>query len=714
MKLFINAILYSYAQIFFSNRKWFGLLALISTFVFPEIGLLSLLGVVISNFVAVLLKFDKGKTESGFYGFNGLLFGASTAFYYQFSLELIPVVIIFIILTFLISSVLENYMEAAFNLPGLSLPFILSLYIFLIYLGNYTGIESKVLSSGDLPWGISFGKFFDSYFHSLAFILFQPGILTGIVLAAGLLLFSRVLFLLSLIAFTLNYYILMYFLPDYMNSFLITTGFNAILTAFALGGSLVLPSRKSLMLVVISTLLVVIMYGFFYRLLYSTYLPVLVLPFNFIVLSTIYSLKFRQDTTDLVLLYFKPGSPEENLYYHNTRKKRFDRFKYYFAELPVWGEWYISQAFEGEHTHKNEWKFAWDFIIKDNENKEYSDKGYALQDYYCYKLPVVATLEGKVVKVVDGIPDNKPGDINIEKNWGNTVIIDHFQGLYSAVSHLVPGSIKVKEGDVVKKGDLLGTCGNSGRSPYPHIHFQFQLNNKVGDYTYKFPIAHFIENNNGKYRLRTFDYPELGTRIQNIVTHKTIRGAFDFSINDEFTVEYQLGGKTATETWKCHVNIMNQKYLENNKGDMAFIYPAEKIFYLSNYTGAKNSALYYFFLAAYEIPLTFHENLEWESHYSYSLMPYSLQRYITEFFLFLGTPVTAAGSFHYEERHEDDKFFRVHNDISIQGHGLFRFIQRKIQCSLTINEDGVIDSVKVSAPGTDFETKKIEYKRKAL
>jgi hypothetical protein len=195
---------------------------------------------------------------------------------------------------------------------------------------------------------------------------------------------------------------------------------------------------KSFMLAMLATPLVVIFTGFFSVLLIKSGLPVLVLPFNFITLATIYSLKFRKDQTELVLLYFKPGSPEENLYFHQNKQSRFENFKFFFPELPVWGEWTVSQAHDGEYTHKDKWRYAWDFILTEN-GKQYENEGDLVEDYFCYGLPVCSPLSGKVVTVVDGIPDNTIGEANIEKNWGNTIIIDHSEGLFSALSHSETG-----------------------------------------------------------------------------------------------------------------------------------------------------------------------------------------------------------------------------------------------------------------------------------
>ena len=52
---------------------------------------------------------------------------------------------------------------------------------------------------------------------------------------------------------------------------------------------------------------------------------------------------------------------------------------------------------------------------------------------------------------------------------GNCVMIDHGQGLLTMYLHL--SEFKVKEGDVVKKGQTLGLSGGTGRATAPHLHF---------------------------------------------------------------------------------------------------------------------------------------------------------------------------------------------------------------------------------------------------
>jgi urea transporter len=276
MTLFLDSIFFSYSQIFFSNRKWFGVIASVATFVIPKLGLMALLGVVISNFLAFILKFDKNKTRSGFYGFNGILFGAAASFYFELSPFLLLVIPIFIIITFFISAALEHYLASAFNLPGLSLPFVFSLYIFFIFLGNYDFIDYKYFEFVGFEYLSSLHPLAITYLKSISLILFQSSVISGLILAIAIFFFSRILFLLSIIAFLFNYLFLHLVLFEQNETVLILTSFNSILTAFALGGSLIISSRKSIFLVSLATLIVVIFTVFFIKLLSGFLLPVLV------------------------------------------------------------------------------------------------------------------------------------------------------------------------------------------------------------------------------------------------------------------------------------------------------------------------------------------------------------------------------------------------------------------------------------------------------
>jgi hypothetical protein len=63
-------------------------------------------------------------------------------------------------------------------------------------------------------------------------------------------------------------------------------------------------------------------------------------------------------------------------------------------KLPFYGEWTVTQAYDGEHTHKNEWRHALDFEIMDDEFKSYRGEGNICSDYYCYDKAVLAPADG--------------------------------------------------------------------------------------------------------------------------------------------------------------------------------------------------------------------------------------------------------------------------------------------------------------------------------
>lgn len=55
---------------------------------------------------------------------------------------------------------------------------------------------------------------------------------------------------------------------------------------------------------------------------------------------------------------------------------------------------------------------------------------------------------------------------------GNSVTVEHAGGEFSHYAHLLPGSVRVKKGDAVKKGQPIARLGHSGSSTEPHLHFQ--------------------------------------------------------------------------------------------------------------------------------------------------------------------------------------------------------------------------------------------------
>jgi len=146
--------------------------------------------------------------------------------------------------------------------------------------------------------------------------------------------------------------------------------------------------------------------------------------------------------------------------------------------LPFKGEWDVFWGGDTEsqnyHVVSKPQKHAFDFVIRDNNGKSFKNSGRINEDYYAFGAEILAPCDGVVILVVDGVPDNIPGEMNPYYTPGNVILIKTANNEYLFFAHFKEGSIKVKKGQVIKSAELLGLCGNSGNSSEPHLHFHIQ------------------------------------------------------------------------------------------------------------------------------------------------------------------------------------------------------------------------------------------------
>lgn len=153
--------------------------------------------------------------------------------------------------------------------------------------------------------------------------------------------------------------------------------------------------------------------------------------------------------------------------------------------LPFRGKWSVGWGGDtpavNYHVHAaapegTPWsqRRAADFLVKGDDGTTHKGNGKLNTDYYAYGKEVLAVADGEVTTVIDGVPENEPGVKNRSYVGGNLVFVKHTPSLYSVYAHLIPGKIRVKMGSKVKKGEVLGLCGNSGNATEPHLHFQLE------------------------------------------------------------------------------------------------------------------------------------------------------------------------------------------------------------------------------------------------
>jgi hypothetical protein len=148
--------------------------------------------------------------------------------------------------------------------------------------------------------------------------------------------------------------------------------------------------------------------------------------------------------------------------------------------LVVWG----GDTAELNHHHQSRaQRFAFDLVGVGTDRKRQKGTGSRNEDYHAFGRELLAPADGLVTEVIDGVRDNVPGSMNPLSALGNAVLIQHSEHEVSVLAHLKLGSTKVKAGDKVTKGQLLGLCGNSGNSSEPHLHYHLQNTPVIQDAT---------------------------------------------------------------------------------------------------------------------------------------------------------------------------------------------------------------------------------------
>jgi Peptidase family M23 len=158
-------------------------------------------------------------------------------------------------------------------------------------------------------------------------------------------------------------------------------------------------------------------------------------------------------------------------------------------------------------------RFAIDFVQIDPLGRLFEGPLDQLSSYPYFGDEVHSATAGKVVGVVDGIPNTPAGAfppaITAERAGGNHVVVAFGGGHYAFYAHLQPGTVQVKVGQKVKVGQTLGLLGNSGNSNAPHLHFHVM------------DSPHPLASNGMPYRFSNFTVEGKLTNLEGIEKGET-------------------------------------------------------------------------------------------------------------------------------------------------------------------------------------------------
>ena len=164
--------------------------------------------------------------------------------------------------------------------------------------------------------------------------------------------------------------------------------------------------------------------------------------------------------------------------------------------FPLRGVCYVGwgASFHTGHRWAIPEEFALDIAKLGGDGLSHKGDGTRFEDYYAYGADILAAAGGRVVGVANDQSEDpatmqRPDEsqqayfARLQKDQagrlakgmtavtGNYVMIDHGKNEYSLYAHLQPGSVRVRVGDQVKAGDVIGKLGSSGNSTEPHLHF---------------------------------------------------------------------------------------------------------------------------------------------------------------------------------------------------------------------------------------------------
>jgi len=615
----IPSILNSYSVIFFFNNRLLSIVLLIVSFFNLFAGISGLLSVVIAVFIANSMGLNKVQLKQGLLSFNALLTGIGMGTFFDPSWVFFSLLALASLQTLILSVTLSGWLNK-YGLPVLSIPFVITFWFIVLPSAQF---ENLGLTQRNIYWmndvyavgGNRLLNFFQTidtiplhnmvgtYLRAISSIFFQDNLICGFFISVGLLITSRIGFSLSIIGFLSAYFFAQFTGSEAASITYYNIGANYIMVAIAIGAFFVIPSRYSYLWTILLVPLTSLVLLFMTKLLGFIQLPVFSLPFSFVVILFVYFLYLRTNPSKLISTPMQFYSPEINLYTYNNNKSRLSQFLYFPLYLPFWGEWKVTQGHDGTHTHKGEWGKAFDFMITDNDDKTFNSNGLLCDNYYCYNKPILAPADGVIEEVVDHIDDNEIGKVNTVDNWGNTIIIRHLSGLFTQMSHLKKGSFKVSVGDYVKRGEIVAHCGNSGRSPVPHLHFQVQTTPLLGAKTIDYPFAYFNQNINNQTKLNQFSKPLENDLISGINTNTLLSNAFEIMPNRTLEFSYKnKKGQDLTEKWETFTDANNNKYLYCKETESSAFYVNDNsMFYFTAFYGDKKSLLYYFYLTAYKV-----------------------------------------------------------------------------------------------------------------
>ncbi len=208
-------------------------------------------------------------------------------------------------------------------------------------------------------------------------------------------------------------------------------------------------------------------------------------------------------------------------------------------------------------------------------------------------------------------------------------------GLYILLAHLKQHSIKVKENQSVIPTEILAACGNTGRSPQPHLHIQVQRDAFLGSETYPFHLTNIITGpKEDKQQLKLVSRPEKNDAVTPLETTAELAVPLHLPVGHRLCYQFTDNkGTTTSRKLFVTLSLLGEFRLQSDNGASAAFLETNGILAFYDRQGPSDSFLDMWLLCVGLTPFT-NDVTRWTDSPSASLLPFSRVERILYLLLF--------------------------------------------------------------------------------
>jgi urea transporter len=418
----------------------------------------------------------------------------------------------------ILSAALWHVAVRVLGFPALSMAFV-AVFGLLLWWFPLAAARAALTDSGlpDDPAWLPF--WIRTFLRSCGTIFFMPSATAGALVLAAVLLWSRLAVVYAAVGYAAGVIVVSGLGSLGIVFDGIFPGHNYLLAGLALGAIYHVPSRSSMALAALAGGMAAVSTAAVQTVAQGSGWEFLPIPFILTIWCLLAALRLRPDPGSL-RINFTPGLAPEQVWRRQlvadflapSPPESASRSPALY--LPCAGTATITQGIGGTLSHRGLWRYALDFEQHDASGAAVPEESaHRIEAYYTFDMPIHSPVAGTVLQIVDDVADNAPGACNYAQNWGNHVILRSRDEHYVLLAHFKRGGVLVTPGRYVRAGEKLGYCGNSGRSPVPHLHLHVQAGPAPGSPTLPFRLANYLVERRAGVEWVASGVPSEGDRV---------------------------------------------------------------------------------------------------------------------------------------------------------------------------------------------------------